>query len=94
MKNLGSEAIYNVTSTYELDAGATYTYTWNVTFAASMGDVPQLTVEPGDADLSSTGAEITTSTVQVICPCTSRRKGSLNNSERKGTRVLTSRLAR
>lgn len=84
MKNLGSEAIYNVTSTYELDAGATYTYTWNVTFAASMGDVPQLTVEPGDADLSSTGADITISTVQVFCPCASTRNSLLNTTERNG----------
>lgn len=65
MKNLGSEAIHNVTSTYELDAGSTYTYTWNVTFAASMGNVPEFIIESGDADLSSVGADIAISTIQV-----------------------------
>lgn len=65
MKNLGADSIHHVTSTYELDAVSTYTYTWNVTFSAALGNVPELTIEPGNADLSSVGADIAIATVQV-----------------------------
>lgn len=65
MKNLGSGSLANVTSTYSLDAASTYTYTWNVTFAAALGDVPEMTIGPADADLSSYGADVTIATVQV-----------------------------
>lgn len=65
MKNLGTDAIHNVTSTYLLQSGYTYTYTWNITFAAALGDVPELTIEPGDADLSSIGADVAIATIQV-----------------------------
>ena len=65
MKNLGPESISNVTSTYALDSGSTYTYTWNVTFSAALGDVPEMTIEAANADLSSVGADVQISTVQV-----------------------------
>lgn len=65
MKNLGPDSIYNVTSTYELDSASTYTYTWNVTFSAAMGDVPEMTIGEANADLSSVGADVTVGTVQV-----------------------------
>lgn len=65
MKNVGPGAIHNVTSTYTLDSWNTYSYTWNVTFSASFGDVPELTIEPGHADLSSIGADVAVTTVQV-----------------------------
>lgn len=65
MKNLGPESIANVTSTYALDSGSTYTYTWNVTFSAALGDVPEMTIEPANADLSSVGADVQIETVQV-----------------------------
>lgn len=65
MKNLGPESIANVTSTYALDSGSTYTYTWNVTFSAALGDVPEMTIEAANADLSSVGADVQIETVQV-----------------------------
>lgn len=65
MKNLGPDSIHNVTSTYELGSASTYTYTWNVTFSAVMGDVPQMTIGEANADLSSVGADVAVGTVQV-----------------------------
>lgn len=65
MKNLGPESIYNVTSSYDLVSGSTYTYTWNVTFSAALGDVPEMTIGAADADLSSVGADVNIATVQV-----------------------------
>lgn len=69
MKNVGPDAIHNVTSTYTLDSWNTYSYTWNVTFSAGLGDVPELTIEPGDADLSSIGADVAITTIQVTLLC-------------------------
>lgn len=65
MKNLGPEAVHNVTSSYSLVSGSTYTYTWNVTFSAALGDVPEMTIGAADADLSSVGADVNIATVQV-----------------------------
>lgn len=65
MKNLGPDAIHNVTSSYALLSGLTYTYTWNVTFSAALGDVPEMTIGEADADLSSVGADVNIATVQV-----------------------------
>lgn len=65
MNNLGPDAIDSVSSTSELVSGSTYTNTWDVTFSAAMGDVPQMTIGQGDADLSSVGADVNIATVQV-----------------------------
>lgn len=65
MKNLGPDSIHNVTSTYDLVSGSTYTYTWNVTFSAALGDVPEMTIGEADADLASVGADVNIATVQV-----------------------------
>ncbi|CAM9800578.1 unnamed protein product [Ectocarpus sp. 6 AP-2014] len=64
MKNLGPGSIHNVTSTYDLVSGSTYTYTWNVTFSAAFGDVPEMFIGEADADLSSVGADVNIATVQ------------------------------
>lgn len=66
MKNLGTGSIHNVTSTHVLDSEFTYTYSWNVTFASALGDVPEMTIEEADADLSPVGSDIFISTVQVF----------------------------
>lgn len=65
MKNLGSGSIDAVSATYVLVSGSTYTNTWEVTFSAQLGNVPEMTIEAGDADLSSVGADVTIATVQV-----------------------------
>lgn len=65
MNNLAPGAIENVTSTSQLVSGSTYTYTWEVTFSAAMGNVPEMTIGDADADLSSVGANVNIATVQV-----------------------------
>lgn len=65
MKNLGPDSVDNVTSSYALVSGSVYTYTWNVTFSAALGDVPEMTIGPADADLSSVGADVNIATIQV-----------------------------
>lgn len=77
MKNLGSDDIHNVSSSYELDSGSTYTYTWNVTFSAAMGDVPEMTIGAADADLSSVGADVNIGTVQVRYCVVSKQMSAL-----------------
>lgn len=66
MNNLAPGAIAGVSSTSELVSGSTYTNTWEVTFSAAMGDVPEMTIEGGDADLSSVGADVNIATVKVL----------------------------
>ena len=64
MKNLGPGSV-EVSSNSVLVSGSTYTNTWLVAFAAELGNVPEMTIEPGDADLSSIGADVNIATVQV-----------------------------
>lgn len=80
MKNLGPGAIENVTSAYSLQSDSAFTFTWNVTFSAALGDVPELTIEPADADLSSVGADVTIRTLQVTHPLLSARQGGVSSS--------------
>jgi len=65
MKNLGSGSIDAVSASSVLVSGSTYTNTWQVTFSAQLGNVPGMTIEAGDADLSSVGADVSITTVQV-----------------------------
>lgn len=65
MNNLPDGAIAEVSFDSQQVSDSTYTNTWGVTFSAAMGDVPVMTIEAGDADLSSVGADVTITTVQV-----------------------------
>lgn len=64
MNNLAANSI-DVSFTPALVSGSTYTNTWGVTFAAAMGNVPVMTIGEADADLSSVGAAVSITTVQV-----------------------------
>lgn len=68
MNNLASGSIESVSSTSALVSGSTYTNTWEVTFSAAMGNVPEMTIGEADADLSSVGADVSIATVQVPMP--------------------------
>ncbi|CAM9541561.1 unnamed protein product, partial [Phaeothamnion confervicola] len=61
MPNLGGGAVANVSAAYSVDSDGLYTHVWNVTFAESFGDVPQLTLAA--ADLAPMGADVQIATL-------------------------------
>lgn len=62
MNNLAPAAIEDVNQPV---SGSANTNTWYVTFSAAMGNVPEMSIEEGDADLSSVGADVAIATVEV-----------------------------